>query len=55
MTRTPSSPEVGSDGQQRRDDDGKRKYLALMAFSGDGKARREKAVLTALADAGIAP
>lgn len=51
----PTSPQVDRDGNAMRDVNGKRKYAPLMAFSGDGKARWERAVLGALCAAGIAP
>lgn len=51
----PNTPEVDRDGLQLRDENGKRRYAPLMSFSGDGKARWERAVLQALCDAGIVP
>jgi hypothetical protein len=52
----PSCPQVDTDGRVRVDAEGKRQYAAVITFtSRDGKARYEKIVLGALADAEVAP
>ncbi|HEY5299764.1 MAG TPA: hypothetical protein VIJ55_03715 [Acetobacteraceae bacterium] len=49
----PSAAEVDRDGVQQRDAAGKRKFWAVISFSGVGKERWQRAVLAALADGGI--
>jgi hypothetical protein len=52
----PSYPQIDADGRVRVDDAGKRLYVAAIRFVGDGAQERwQRAVLTALADAGVSP
>jgi hypothetical protein len=49
----PTAAEVGRDGVQSRDRDGRRRFTPVMRFSSDGLARWQHAVLPALDEGGI--
>lgn len=51
----PTTAEMGRDGVQARDRDGRRRFAPVVRFSGDGLARWQHAVLTALDEGGIVP
>jgi hypothetical protein len=52
----PNAPEIDSKGRARLRDDGKPAYFAIVSFAGaDARERWQRVVLTALADAGVAP
>jgi hypothetical protein len=53
---SPSCPLLDGEGRQRVGEDGKPQYRPVITFgSREDKARYEKLVLTALADAGVQP
>lgn len=53
---SPSAPEIDVAGRVRTNDAGKRQYWPLLTFeTKEAKARFERAVLAALADAGVVP
>jgi hypothetical protein len=54
-TAGPSAASVDKDGRQKTLPNGKREYWAAIRFEGDGKERWERAVLGALAAAGVTP
>jgi hypothetical protein len=52
---SPSAAKIDSEGRQRILPNGKRDWWAVVRFEGDGRERWNRAVLGALADAGIVP